>query len=108
MNMRKHPHPRSQTNPDYRLNPLSQSVRLALLPGLLLGLGSGAALAAPTGGNVKAGIASITQNASKSLTTINQSSARAAINWTTFNVKANQLVNFKQPNARASTLNRIF
>ena len=100
--------------PSFRLTPMARSVQLALLPGLLFGLNAGSAFAAPTGGAVAmhnglpAGNATITQNASGSLTTINQSSHRVAIDWQTFNVHQNELVQFIQPSARASALNRIF
>ena len=89
--------------PSFRLTPMARSVQLALLPGLLFGLNAGSAFAAPTGGavamhnGVPAGNATITQNASKSVTTINQTSHRVAIDWQTFNVHRNELVQFKQP-----------
>ena len=73
-----------------------------------MGFAPGAALAAPAGGVVKGGKAAITPNASKSRTTITQQSQRAAIDWQTFNVAKTQSVKFNQPNAKASTLNRIF
>jgi filamentous hemagglutinin family protein len=63
------------------------------------------ALAAPQGGTVTAGQASI-QN-SGALTTITQGSQRAAIDWRSFNVGANETVNFVQPNASAAILNRV-
>ena len=108
MNVRGLKDHRRETEPEFRLNPLSRSVKLALVPGLLLGLAPGAAFGAPTGGQVKAGAASISQNASKSLTSIVQQSQRAAIDWQTFNVQKSQTVHFQQPNVKASTLNRIF
>lgn len=63
------------------------------------------ALSGPTGGNVTSGSAAINQ--SGTVTSINQSSQRAAINWQGFSVKANETVNFNQPNASAVTLNRV-
>ncbi|MGX9966294.1 beta strand repeat-containing protein [Roseomonas sp. F4] len=61
--------------------------------------------AAPTGGQVVAGSAAISQ--SGTTTTINQSSNRAAIDWRSFNVGSNQSVQFNQPNAGSWTLNRV-
>jgi len=61
--------------------------------------------AAPSGGVVTAGNASIAQNGS--VTTINQSSQKASINWTAFSIAPSETVNFKQPNASSITLNRV-
>ena len=76
----------------------------ALLPALALAQGV-APNAAPSGGRVVAGSASIAQSATT--TTINQSSGRAAIDWNTFNVGANQAVQFNQPSPQSWTLNRV-
>ena len=54
-----------------------------------------AATQQPTGGNVVAGTATITQGAA--VMTINQTTARAAIDWNTFNVGSAAQVNFNQP-----------
>jgi filamentous hemagglutinin family protein len=59
----------------------------------------------PSGGTVVAGSASISQ--STTTTTINQSSNRAAVNWQSFDVGSQQTVQFNQPNASSSTLNRV-
>lgn len=61
--------------------------------------------AAPTGGQVSAGAAFITQ--SGATTTIQQASQRAAIDWTGFSVGKTESVRFNQPNASAITLNRV-
>ncbi|MBU3617842.1 S-layer family protein [Polynucleobacter sp. JS-Fieb-80-E5] len=61
--------------------------------------------ALPTGGQVAAGQATINQ--SGNTMNINQSTQRAVINWNSFNVGANSTVNFNQPNANSSTLNRV-
>ncbi|MBI3377101.1 MAG: filamentous hemagglutinin N-terminal domain-containing protein [Nitrospirae bacterium] len=59
----------------------------------------------PTGGQVTAGQASITQtNASMN---INQSTDKAVINWQTFNIGSQAQVNFNQPSASSATLNRV-
>lgn len=61
--------------------------------------------AAPTGGVVTSGTASI---ASSGLATnITQSSQKASINWNTFSIGATESVNFNQPNVSAITLNRV-
>jgi filamentous hemagglutinin family protein len=59
----------------------------------------------PTGGQVVAGQASIGQTATA--TTITQSSQRAAVNWQSYDVGANQTVTYQQPSASAVTLNRV-
>ncbi|MCB1746444.1 MAG: autotransporter-associated beta strand repeat-containing protein, partial [Gammaproteobacteria bacterium] len=92
--------------PSHALHPLARAVRLALVPGVVLGLGPQVAVAGPTGGQVRAGQAAITQG--PGVTTINQQSARAAIDWQSFNVAKHETVQFNQPGARAATLNRIF
>ena len=61
--------------------------------------------AGPAGGQVTAGSATITQ--AGTATTINQTSNRAAIDWTKFSVGANESVRFNQPSASALTLNRV-
>lgn len=61
--------------------------------------------AAPSGGVVTSGSASINQ--SGSVTNINQSSQKASINWTTFSIAASETVNFNQPNKNSITLNRV-
>lgn len=62
-------------------------------------------IAAPVGGQVNSGDASINQ--SGLITTINQTSQHANINWNSFNVGENETVNFVQPNSNSSTLNQI-
>ncbi|QWD07055.1 filamentous hemagglutinin N-terminal domain-containing protein [Polynucleobacter paneuropaeus] len=64
-----------------------------------------AANALPTNGQVVAGQANISQ--SGNVMNINQSTQRAVINWDSFNVGKNAMVNFNQPNANSSTLNRV-
>ena len=62
------------------------------------------AKAAPQGGAVVGGTAIIGQ--SGSTTTINQSTNRAAINWQSFNVAADETVTFAVP-TNGATLNRV-
>ncbi len=61
--------------------------------------------AAPTGGSVVAGQATISQ--SGATTNINQSTNKAIINWLGFSIGANETVNFNQPNSMSVTLNRV-
>lgn len=59
----------------------------------------------PTGGQVNAGQASISQ--SGNTLTVNQTSPRAVVDWSSFNVGKDATVNFQQPNAQSATLNRV-
>ena len=59
----------------------------------------------PTGAAVLGGGVAISQTANQ--TTINQSTARGAIGWQTFDVGSQQTVQFKQPSSSAITLNRV-
>ena len=61
--------------------------------------------ALPSGGNVVAGNATITQ--SNLQLNINQTSQRAVVTWDQFNVGKDATVNFNQPNSSAVTLNRV-
>src|ERR1700752_378819 len=64
-----------------------------------------AAYALPTGCQVVAGNATITNTANS--TNINQSSHRADINWRDFSSNAGESINFRQPDASAVTINRV-
>ena len=59
----------------------------------------------PTGGNVVAGQAAISQNGARM--DINQTSNRAVIDWSSYNVGAAAQVNYNQPSAASATLNRV-
>ncbi len=63
----------------------------------------------PTGGHVVQGAASISQSSTAQAASmvVNQSSARAVVDWGSFNVGANAQVRFNQPNAQSATLNRV-
>jgi filamentous hemagglutinin family protein len=63
-----------------------------------------AALSNPIGGSISAGNATIVD--SPNLTTINQSTQKAVINWKSFNIAAPETTQFLQP-AGGITLNRI-
>ncbi len=59
----------------------------------------------PTGGNVVAGDAQIAAGAA--VLNIDQSSARAAIDWNTFDIGSAAQVNFNQPGSDSAILNRV-
>ena len=59
----------------------------------------------PQGGVVSAGQATISQTGNT--LNINQTSQRAVVDWTSFNVGTQAQVNFQQPNAQSATLNRV-
>lgn len=67
--------------------------------------GSTMSFASPTGAQVTSGSASIAQNGS--ITTINQSTNKASINWNSFSIAPSETVNFVQPSAQSVTLNRV-
>ncbi len=97
----------SVRNVNFRLNPITAFIRTSLPAGLLFGLHVGSVYAGPEGGVVAAGEGSIsTPNATT--TNINQVSQNLILNWQSFNINANEVVNFDQPNAQAQALNRIF
>ncbi len=62
-------------------------------------------VAVPEGGSVAQGSAAISQ--SGTITTVNQTSQNAVINWQSFNTASNESVKFNQPNSSAVALNRI-
>jgi len=70
-------------------------------------LASSLAFASPQGGTVVGGVGNI-QYTSATQTIITQQSQRMAIDWSSFNLAAGDLVRFAQPSASASVLNRIF
>ena len=94
-----------------RSNGKSKSSRRAVRAASLMAAGS--LLAAtqvfaaglPTGGNVVAGNGSISQSGTSM--TINQSTAKMAVDWQSFSVGQGNTVNFVQPNASAVALNRV-
>lgn len=60
----------------------------------------------PSGGTIVAGQATI-QNSAASQLTITQSSAKAVIDWTSFDIAQNNAVQFIQPDSASITLNRV-
>ncbi|QDC89977.1 filamentous hemagglutinin N-terminal domain-containing protein [Candidatus Methylopumilus universalis] len=63
----------------------------------------------PKGADVVIGNVTIdtNQNLQSSVMNVNQASQRAVVNWNSFNVGSDATVNFNQPNANASILNRV-
>ena len=92
-----------------RLSPITACIRAACLPAgmAFLAFNAGMAYAAPQGGQVSGGQGNIsTPDANTTL--INQQSQNLSVNWQSFNVAKQELVQFKQPNKNATALNRIF
>ena len=88
------------------LRPLASFICRASLPAGLL-LGAGTAFAGPQGGQVVGGQGTIS-TPNTNTTVIDQQTHRLAIDWTSFNVQKQELVQFNQPSSTASALNRIF
>jgi filamentous hemagglutinin family protein len=80
-------------------------VGASILAAPALALAAPASNALPTGGQVVAGQAAISQ--SGATMTINQSSQRTAIDWQSFDIGSQAQVNFVQPGASAVALNRV-
>ena len=90
---------------DSMFNPSRQILALSRLTiGLALCFAS-YAQAAPSGGTVTAGNASISASAGN--TTVVQSTTNAVINWQGFSVGSGESVNFIQPSSSAVILNRV-
>lgn len=85
------------------LKPLALSLA-ALFAGATLA-GTPTATTLPQGGTVTAGSASIGQSGSRM--DIDQTSQRAIIEWTGFDIGSQAQVNFNQPNAASVALNRV-
>ena len=86
-----------------------QCFRVAVLAGLSSLAPTGFALdptALPTGGQVAAGSAVISQPSAQSLR-IDQGSQNAILNWQSFSIGAGNSVDFRQPSASAVALNRV-
>ena len=66
---------------------------------------AGSAMAAPSGGQVVGGSASISQIGNK--TDIHQNSDKAILNWQSFDIDPAEHVEFHQPSSSAMALNRI-
>ena len=90
--------------PRFRLKHLTVAIRTAI-PVTLLGLPV-APQAGPEGGVVTAGSGIIARPDAQT-TNIQQHSQNLILNWDSYNVQANEAVNYRQPNANAQALNRI-
>lgn len=73
--------------------------------GLAAALLASTAMAAPLGGVVTRGAATIQNSSSGAV--IQQTSQRAVIDWASFNIAAGETVTFAQPNAGAVAFNRV-
>ena len=69
-------------------------------------LAAGSAHALPSGGQVAAGQAAISQPSATRMQ-IDQASSRAVINWNSFGIGAAETVNISQPSSQAALLNRV-
>jgi filamentous hemagglutinin family protein len=71
--------------------------------------GSHSVFAAPQGGQVQSGEATIQQSivAGQSVTTITQSTPKTSLSWQKFNIGIGESVRFVQPGASSVTVNRI-
>jgi filamentous hemagglutinin family protein len=87
----------------------SGKARALLAAVLLAGVGTPALAldpgALPTGGRVVAGQATLSQQGTQ--LQVQQSSARAVLDWTQFNIGADAQVRFVQPDAASVALNRV-
>lgn len=94
-----------------RRRPQRRMLAPALAPALaaLLGAGSAASFAAtlPTGFDNSLNPGSITQSVSGNTMTLNQTAAKAIVQWGDFSIGAGGTVQFNQPGASAITLNRV-
>jgi len=78
--------------------------KISLVVSALLGSAT-LSFAAPSGGVVTSGNATIDQIGKT--TNITQSTSKASINWQKFGIKADEVVNFLQPDKNSITLNRV-
>ena len=88
---------REQAPSSSALHPLAWAILLAF---------AGSALALPSDPLLVAGQATVSRSGPAALL-VNQSSAKAALDWRSFNVAANESVRFNQPSASALTVNRV-
>ena len=94
--------PMPALGPTFRLRTLSLAVAMAC-GGLSV---NGWAQALPTGGQVSAGAASISQPSANKMV-VNQTTDKVAINWQSFNIGAGNTVQFVQPATTSIALNRV-
>ena len=89
----------------FSMRPLARFIRQASLPAGLM-LSASAAMAGPQGGNVVAGQGTIARP-DVNTTLINQQTHNLAIDWNSFNIAKQELVQFNQPSSTANALNKI-
>src|SRR5881396_1509838 len=77
-----------------------------VMTGVLIPFIPTSALALPQGGNVTSGSATISTPTSTSMR-IDQTTDRVIVDWTRFNIAANESVRFQQPSATSIALNRV-
>lgn len=97
-----------KTTDSFRLKPVSACVRMAIAGSVFMGAVSPvrAELPVPAQDFIKSGNA-VNEIVGNTLN-INQTTDRAILNWQSFNVGANNKVQFNQPNSSSIALNRIF
>jgi filamentous hemagglutinin family protein len=84
---------------------ISNKPSIAAVLSLLSGCVCSVTLAGPTDGQVVGGSGSINQSGAN--TTINQTTQNMAIDWQSYNVGADERVQYIQPNSSSISLNRI-
>ena len=90
-----------------RANLNGHAVPLLAISGLMTSaLAPLAAWALPQGGTVAAGSATVSTPTATSMQ-INQATDRLVMDWTRFNIAANEAVRFQQPSAASIALNRV-
>src|SRR5689334_18163625 len=80
-------------------------VRRTMVAAVAALFADGALAQVPTGGTVTAGSATITP--STNAVAVSQTSSRAIIDWTTFNIGSGSSVIFTQPSSTAVAVNRV-
>ena len=87
-----------------RLSVVFQTV-MRIAAGLVLFSQASVLHALPVAGSTTAGTGKISQSAD--VLTVEQSSARLAIDWRSFNINSGESVIFKQPSSQSIALNRV-
>jgi filamentous hemagglutinin family protein len=95
------------TSGNFQAQYLGNFFKIALPITLFFTFHAGPGYADPKGGVVTAGEGNISVP-NETTTQVNQISQNLIVNWESFNVDANEVVEFNQPNTSAQALNRIF
>ena len=88
----------------YKLRILKSKKISIILSVFLASITSG--FASPSGENIISGTVDINRTVANT-TNINQSTSSSIINWQSFNVNTNEIVNFNMPNSSSTSLNRV-